>query len=902
MKKLISLSISVIALFTVFISGSFFANAAVSYTTISVSASDIESSSAYSAVQKALNTAKANATADNIYKVVVESGSYTLTSSLHIYSNTYLSLSGVTFTLPANTATNMLKVGATADTQSGYYYKNITISGGTWDANSNGSTVIKICHAQNVTLSGAVIKNCTDGHMMEVAGVNGLTVKNCTFKDQLLTTGSENTLTYEAIQLDILVSAHITGYLSEDLINKNITVTSCTFDNVPRGIGSHTGVLNNPMDTITITNNTFKNITSCAVQLMNCKNCTISSNTISGAPRGIAVYSYQLSGTYLSSTLAKEGSVASSTSTAYKTPSSSNIVISGNNITLSGTDPYATYENVGIFAGGLTLATSQAGSGDKMPAGDYYLSGVTIKNNTVNSTGHGIRLSDVTDSKISGNTLTYSGTVGDKDYGIQIRDNSQVTSVSSNTVKSYYRGIFVLASSVDSIKSNTVTSPSNNGISLEGADVTSIASNTVSSAGNNGINIYNSSTVGSIKSNTVSSAAKNGIFVQSSAVTGNIESNTIKSAKNNGIYIYDSASVAKIYKNTVTSAAKYGVGIENSTVTRISTNTIKKSTNNGINVIRSSKVGYINSNTIASAGKNAVFVQTSKVTSNIESNTITSPKNNGIYVYDSASVSKICKNSVSGAAKYGIDVDNATATKISDNTVSKSTNIGINVVNSAKVETISGNTVKNGSSKGISVSALKCAMKISKNTVSNCAGDVLISINPSSKKYTISITSNSVTGADTKKSTGIKVSSGNVKLTSNTVKSCKVGILLSTSASGTVYNNTLKSNKSNKLTIGSKKYSFLKTASLSVSKKAKTSLKIKWGAVSGASGYIIYRSTSQDGTYKKIATVSSSSKTYTDKNLKKGKKYYYKIVAYRTVGNYTIYSSESAVLSAKTKS
>lgn len=853
MKKIISLAISAITLFTVFVSGAFFASAAESYTTLTVSASDIAASSAQSAIQSALKTARDNATASKKYKVVVESGTYTLTNSLHIYSNTYLSLNGVTFTLPSGTQLNMIKVGEASDTNSGYYYKNITIDGGIWNGNANSSTLIKICHASNVTLSNAVVQNCSNGHMMEVAGVNGLTVTNCTFKDQLLSAGTESTLTYEAIQLDILVTGHISGYLSEDLINKNITIDSCTFSNVPRGVGSHTAVLNNPMDTITITNNTFSNIKSCAVQLMNCKNCTISSNTVTGAPRGIAVYSYQLSGTYLSSTLAKASSTSTSTPTTFQTPSSSNIVISDNDITVSGTDEYAKYENVGIYAGGLVLASAKAGSGDKMPAGDYYLTGVTIKNNTVKSVGHGIRLADTRGAKITGNTLTYSGAAGSKNYAISLRENSQASSISSNETTSYYRGIFVLSSSASTIKSNKIRSAYDNGISLEGATVTTISSNKISSAGTN------------------------------------------------GIYVYSSSGVDEIYKNSITSAAKYGIGIEGSSVTKISSNTVEKSASNAVNLIKSSTVGYISSNTINTAGKNAVFVEASKVTSAINSNTITSPKNNGIYVYNSATVAKINKNSVSSAAKYGIDVEKATATKIADNTVSKSKNIGITVLNGGKVKTISGNTVKNGSSKGISVTSLKCDMTVSKNTVSKCTGDILISIDPSTKKYTVKLTSNSVTGADSKKSTGIKVTSGKVTLKSNSVSSCKTGILLGTSASGSVYNNTLKSNKSNKLFVGSKSYSFLKKTSASVSKKEKTSLKLKWSKVSGADGYIVYRSTSKDGTYKKIATVTSG-QTYTDKGLKKGKTYYYKVVAYRQIGNYKLYSPESSVLTAKTKS
>ena len=55
------------------------------------------------------------------------------------------------------------------------------------------------------------------------------------------------------------------------------------------------------------------------------------------------------------------------------------------------------------------------------------------------------------------------------------------------------------------------------------------------------------------------------------------------------------------------------------------------------------------------------------------------------------------------------------------------------------------------------------------------------------------------------------------------------------------------------------------------------SVKVSWGAVLGATSYNIYRATSQDGDYKEIGTVATT--TYTDKSAESGKKYYYKIIA-----------------------
>ena len=63
-------------------------------------------------------------------------------------------------------------------------------------------------------------------------------------------------------------------------------------------------------------------------------------------------------------------------------------------------------------------------------------------------------------------------------------------------------------------------------------------------------------------------------------------------------------------------------------------------------------------------------------------------------------------------------------------------------------------------------------------------------------------------------------------------------------------------------------------------------VKLKWGKVSGAKKYYVYRATSQNGSYEKI---TSTTKTYyTDSSAKVGKTYYYKIKA---VASNTKYNS-----------
>lgn len=89
----------------------------------------------------------------------------------------------------------------------------------------------------------------------------------------------------------------------------------------------------------------------------------------------------------------------------------------------------------------------------------------------------------------------------------------------------------------------------------------------------------------------------------------------------------------------------------------------------------------------------------------------------------------------------------------------------------------------------------------------------------------------------------------------------------------------------------------------SIKVKAKTrQIKISWKKIKQVSGYEIYRSKKKSGKYKKIKTIKKDSRTsYTNKNLKSNKKYYYKVRAYKTVNGKKVYSSYSSVRSAKTK-
>lgn len=73
------------------------------------------------------------------------------------------------------------------------------------------------------------------------------------------------------------------------------------------------------------------------------------------------------------------------------------------------------------------------------------------------------------------------------------------------------------------------------------------------------------------------------------------------------------------------------------------------------------------------------------------------------------------------------------------------------------------------------------------------------------------------------------------------------------------------------------------TISTSTAKRSTTAIRIKWKKLESVSGYKIYRSTKKNSGYKLVKTVSNQTTSYANKKLKKSKRYYYKVRAYRNV-------------------
>ena len=524
------------------------------------------------AVQKVLNEAAQKATEENPYVITIPEGTYQLQHALRLFSNTKLILNGVTLYGAENK--NIIHVGA-IDVNSGdagvsgatgYCYQNISIEGGILDGQNRSGTILKVGHASNFAMTNVTLCNVLNAHLMETGGVKGLTIKNCTFENQVST--AKDITYYEAIQLDILYPWHLGGYRAETLNTTDVLIDQCKFLNTPRGVGSHTAILNQPMDHITISNCSFENMGSVAIQGLNWKNASIINNVIQDAPRGIACYlaTEKGTGTYLPSVVAQKGETTTELSDEYMEPAKNmNLLIQNNTITTNAKqDPYAFYERVALLVAGANVEQNGATNVDSsggIPAGDYYYGGVKILDNKINTAGHGIRCMDIRDAMISGNQITGKSAQDATNYhGIQIMTNSKEITVKNNTIRNAVtNGIYVNRNSdVKTIANNSITGSGKYGIDIETATVGAITANVVKNTREKGIFIFNYSSAREIKNNrvdTVSGKEGRGIHVCVSSTAGKIVGNSIRKPGEYGILASTESSIDVVKKNKIKRAA-----------------------------------------------------------------------------------------------------------------------------------------------------------------------------------------------------------------------------------------------------------------------------------------------------------------------------------------------------------
>lgn len=485
-------------------------------------------------IQEALD-ANANGQYDKL-TVKIPAGTYELNTTLYIYSNT---------TIEADTAAILKKMdvngggysygamleGKLIDDKGGYgNCHDIAVIGGIWDSvevmnNSVGTESFRFIHCDNVTVKDVVLCNVPAGsHLLVLAGTSNAVVEDCEFYGYGTRRLDDHK---EAIQLDIVHNVEIVptfqNVMWDDLPCRNVTIKDCFFHNFSRGIGSHTAVEGVLHDNVTISDNTFLNMSDTAIKLFNYENVIVENNRIMECAEGILVYTDMAS-------LSSKEYMPPLSGQAEALPEDYNILIRNNSfqgmrmdgenwgdaVRIMGSTRFPIkgvkvlnndmqyVERYGIFASNAQNVMVTANQADSVGRiGIYVISNckniTVLRNRMQNCGGYGIYVSNSQSGTICGNTVKKAGlTDSSQLHGIYVYNCSGTSSenawsIQKNVVEGNERegsqGICVNASNYVSITGNVVRKTKDRGIFVDSCEFPVVEKNRITEAGVQGTGV-----------------------------------------------------------------------------------------------------------------------------------------------------------------------------------------------------------------------------------------------------------------------------------------------------------------------------------------------------------------------------------------------------------------------------
>ncbi len=637
--------------------------------------------------------------ANELYTISLPKGVYYANSSLNVYSNTKIDFNGSTVYRGRGVDGAIVRFGRKSEADYAAYdgFKNIVITNAILDAQENGTgSYIRFAHAEDVQITNITFTNSKNvHHLLTFAACNNITVDNCVFSN--MNVADINKYNCEAIQIDVIKEEYFSDYGKYDATpTKNVSVTNCTFKNLQRGLGSHTGVAGHYFENMTFENNYFENITGYAIRATAYRHSKINNNVIKNCGSGI------LFGNVTAENL---GNFCAAFNSGDQVITKTYSEIKNNTIDLVDTSYQNVQFGINILGKKVTSATDQYGGN---LSGDFRVSALDIENNVITSS---IKNNNCYGIWVSGALGSSSNSSSD----FKVLNNSYTTSGSSTTSKLIH-GLKILNSSNVYASNNSFVDKKaskgilNSGIVVDGSTGILLDNNTITNTTNYGIRLANTT-------NNVVSKSK------------------ITNTKNYGIYLSEKTNGAKINSNTLN---KISIGVylnSSAAASTINENKISNTTSHGIQLNDTTKASNIKTNTISSPKGSGIYITKKAKGGNIEANSVCNSKGVAIYLNMSASATQITKNKIDIANKTlnAIGLNNsATVSKINGNLINCKKSTGSSklkvyckngiAINSAKcnVKQINSNTINNCVNAGIAIYNVKSKSKIQKNTIKVC--------------------------------------------------------------------------------------------------------------------------------------------------------------------------------------
>lgn len=537
------------------------------------------------AIQKALDKAAKKGTSKKQAQVYIPSGTYYITKTLTIHSNTYLKCDKNTKIIKKNKkALYMLRTAKNGKKgKKGYNnVKNVTVDGGIWDARflkynkETGGSLFFFVHSQNLEFTNLTLRNNYGTHLLELGGDRDVHIKGCKFYGFKKSSNNDDK---EAIQLDVCHNYKILpdGMPYDDTPCMNVTIEDNEIYGYPRAIGSHSLVKGIYPSNITIVNNNIHDISQNAIYAYNYRNLKVTGNTFNKVYAGVVFKSYATEGKQTIFNRNKGVKAMSLPEGKY------NLEITDNIINTTKYDVGKNTMQLGVFIYGTD---------------EYFINGVNVSNNTINSASTGIYMRYVGNGTVSGNTCT--------------RNNN------SSGGKFLVDAYKFLSCSDMYVLNNSVKGNGNlfdNGMALRGNSRNiNLCGNIIETAGKHGMGVYEGSSA-VIKGNTIRESGQHGITVMDKS-SANIDGNSILSSAVNGITVL--GSDAAINNNTISGSGQTGISVQNeSSISALTNNIITGNAEKAI-ALNGSAAPDVRGNSIESKGGDSV-VTVIGGTSNISS-------------------------------------------------------------------------------------------------------------------------------------------------------------------------------------------------------------------------------------------------------------------------------------------
>lgn len=377
-------------------------------------------------LQAACAYCQEHASAKNILEIYVPAGTYKVEQTINIYNNTTIKLNAKAKLIrKKNNGIFLFGTDEEKKKCKGYNaWRNITFQGGTLDGNGKSTCLIQFSHATGINIRNVHFTNVKNGHFVQFAGSRKVTIYKCLFDKHSVSNPASNS-NVEAVQLDILNKTHFPkGGVYDGTVNRDITITSNTFNGINRGLGSHSGEVGQYFDRILVKNNTFNKNTGYAIRATNWRNSQITGNVIRNCGSGI-----------LFTNITSKGNnyypVAGGVKRIVQNLKST---IANNKISVAKTPYPAVRFGISIF--GEKLTSARKVKGVTIPKGDYRVCGVNIKNNqiTLNTPSHGIWLRGTYTSYVTKNKIYSLATGKTRFIGVYLADATARINVTGNTV------------------------------------------------------------------------------------------------------------------------------------------------------------------------------------------------------------------------------------------------------------------------------------------------------------------------------------------------------------------------------------------------------------------------------------------------------------------------------------